>query len=308
MKRDYQYYKKSFQGVQMPFAFLDRDVLDENIEELCKRSGNKKIRIATKSIRSTWVFDYLLEKKEQIQGLMCYTVQEAAWLAEKGFDDLLVAYPCFHEKDIESIIPHIKNGKTIYLMTDLDAHLEKIQQVAKKHDATIPVCLDMDMTTTFPGVYFGVYRSSVKDLASAKKYFTKLQECPNLRLGALMGYEAQIAGVGDNSPYQKMLNPIIRILKKKSIPKIAKRRKQIYDLALEMGFKPEVVNAGGTGSLESSREEECVTEVTIGSGFYASHLFDHYKIFKHSPAAVYAIEIVRQPKKDIYTCLGGGYV
>ncbi len=304
----YSYYKKTFEGETMPFAYLDKDLLDKNIKDIIARSGEKKIRIASKSVRCRWVLQYLLEYSDQIQGIMCFTAREAAWLAGEGLDDLLVAYPSYHPKDIAGIFPALQSGKKIYLMTDLNAHLERLQQVAAEGGITLPICLDMDMTTRFPGIYFGVYRSSVNDLGSAKRFLARLKDCPNLRLGALMGYEAQIAGVGDNVKGKGLMNGIIRTLKRKSIVEIARRRKAIYDLTLEMGFEPEIVNGGGTGSLETTREEECVTEVTVGSGFYASHLFDNYKVFRHRPSAGYAIEIVRRPQKDIYTCLGGGYV
>jgi D-serine deaminase-like pyridoxal phosphate-dependent protein len=68
------------------------------------------------------------------------------------------------------------------------------------------------------------------------------------------------------------------------------------------------VNAGGTGSLETSAAESWVTEVTAGSGFYSSGLFDSYTNFHHRPAAAFAVEIVRQPKEGMFTCLGGGYI
>ena len=292
----------------MPFAYLDKDLLDQNVRDILARSGNKKIRVASKSVRCKWALRYVLEQSEQLQGLMCYTAEEAAWLADEGFDDLLIAYPTFNAAQVKSIIPALKSGKTIYLMTDLDAHLTQLDAIAKTEGIQIPICLDMDMTSRFPGVYFGVYRSSVHSLADAKRFFEKLKTCSNLRLGALMGYEAQIAGLGDNVKGKAVMNGIVRFLKGKSVKEIAKRRKAMYDMALEYGHEPEVVNGGGTGSLETTREEECVTEVTVGSGFFASHLFDNYKVFKHKPAAGYAIEIVRQPQKNIYTCLGGGYV
>ncbi|MBL4734789.1 MAG: amino acid deaminase/aldolase, partial [Flavobacteriales bacterium] len=74
-----------------------------------------------------------------------------------------------------------------------------------------------------------------------------------------------------------------------------------------MGADMTLINGGGTGSLESTRKETVVTEVTVGSGFYASGLFDNYSIFKHLPSAGYAIEVVRQPVPGVYTCHGGGY-
>jgi D-serine deaminase-like pyridoxal phosphate-dependent protein len=75
-----------------------------------------------------------------------------------------------------------------------------------------------------------------------------------------------------------------------------------------MGFNLRIVNGGGTGSMDTTCAEEAVTEVTVGSGFFSPGLFDNYSHFKLMPAAGYAIEVVRQPKPDIYTCLGGGYV
>jgi D-serine deaminase-like pyridoxal phosphate-dependent protein len=70
----------------------------------------------------------------------------------------------------------------------------------------------------------------------------------------------------------------------------------------------EIVNAGGTGSLETSSAEQCVTEVTAGSGFYAPALFDHYSRFTLRPAAMFALPVVRRPGPGAVTALGGGYL
>jgi D-serine deaminase-like pyridoxal phosphate-dependent protein len=70
----------------------------------------------------------------------------------------------------------------------------------------------------------------------------------------------------------------------------------------------DLVNAGGTGSIESSMKETWVTEITVGSGFYSPALFDYYEHFKHQPAVGFAVQIVRQPKENYFTCLGGGYI
>jgi D-serine deaminase-like pyridoxal phosphate-dependent protein len=73
------------------------------------------------------------------------------------------------------------------------------------------------------------------------------------------------------------------------------------------GLTLRFVNGGGTGSLHTTSRETAVTEVTAGSAFFAPLLFDHYHDFRFQPAAGYAIQIVRQPKPGLYTCLGGGY-
>jgi D-serine deaminase-like pyridoxal phosphate-dependent protein len=68
------------------------------------------------------------------------------------------------------------------------------------------------------------------------------------------------------------------------------------------------VNGGGTGSLELTAAEQAVTELAAGSGFYAPVLFDHYSRFTLTPAAAFALPVVRRSAPGVVTALGGGYV
>src|SRR5262249_22582616 len=51
-----------------------------------------------------------------------------------------------------------------------------------------------------------------------------------------------------------------------------------------------------------------VTEVTAGSGFLDSHLFDRYRGLTLAPAAFFALQAARRPGPRLVTCHGGGYV
>jgi len=51
-----------------------------------------------------------------------------------------------------------------------------------------------------------------------------------------------------------------------------------------------------------------VTEVAAGSGFFAPALFDHYSRFTLTPAAGFALPVVRKPGPELATALGGGYL
>src|SRR5690606_27652334 len=62
------------------------------------------------------------------------------------------------------------------------------------------------------------------------------------------------------------------------------------------------------GSVESTVEEPAITEVTVGSGYFCSHLFDYYQAFKLQPAAGFALQVTRRPRHNVLTCNGGGYV
>src|SRR5699024_3792258 len=98
--------------------------------------------------------------------------------------------------------------------------------------------------------------------------------CSSDLLDGIMGYEAQIAGVTDSDPRQRTKNLAIRHLKKQSLKKIHHKRTQLMKRLQKEKIPVRFINGGGTGSLEETAKEASVTEVTVGSGFFSSHLFD----------------------------------
>ena len=306
--RDYAYYRSVFAGRAMPFAFVDLDLFDENIRQIAARARGKHVRLASKSLRCVALTRRILASNDCFRGLMCFTAREAAYMALQGFDDLLIGYPAWHEEDIAAVAKATVNGAHITLMIDSIAHVEQIEKVAQRLDVRLPVCLEVDMSMDVPGLRFGVWRSPMRTPEQARPVIERVVASPHVWLDGLMGYEAQIAGVGDNMPGKPFKSGLIRGLKQRSIVQIAERRAAIVALIKSYGITPRFVNGGGTGSIASTREEADVTEITAGSGFYSPALFDYYRDFRYLPAAGYAIEIVRQPAPHLYTCLGGGYI
>lgn len=293
----------------MPFAFVDLDMLQQNIQSILQRANGKKIRIASKSIRSVDVLRRILKANARFQGIMCFTVPEALYLAQQGFTDLLLGYPVVDESLLASFAMHQREGGcSITLMVDCESHVEQAEAAAAKYGVVLPLCVDIDLSIDVPGLHFGVWRSPIRSTAAALDLIQRIAQSRHVVLEGLMGYEAQVAGLGDRVPGQALKNAIVRFLKRRSIREAADRRAELIAAIERMGLPPlRFVNAGGTGSLHTSSEESVVTEVTAGSGFYSPGLFDHYRDFTLLPAAGYAIEIVRQPRSDLYTCLGGGY-
>ncbi len=309
MNANYQEYLKLAKQVELPASFIDLDLINQNLRALLKRSGDKHIRIASKSIRSIEVLKHIFSFSKQFKGIMAFTLKEAVFLIEQGFDDILLGYPDLQEGPLNQVLDHIKKGKKIVLMVDLPEHLQIVERLAKAKNVKATVCLDVDMSIDFKALWFGVYRSSVRNQKGVKDFLAALQNCAHIDLVGLMGYEAQIAGVMDDEKGNFAKNVVVRLLKKIAIPKVAKRRKQAVELIEQhLGKKLTLINAGGTGSLESSIQEPWVSEVTVGSGIYNSHLFDGYQNFKHQPAAFYALQVVRNPDQNTYVAHGGGYI
>lgn len=308
MMPDYSYYKHALQSIPKPCAFVDVHAFNKNMDTIAKHSNGKNIRIASKSIRSIHMLNKILSFSNVFQGIMCFTADEAIYLSTHHFDDLLVAYPTWNEEQLRKVCNLTKKGKVITLMVDSLEHIIRLEKIAKEEKGTFLVCLDIDLSSKLLGIYFGVHRSPIKTTNQAVHMAKRITDSSFLQLDGIMGYEAQIAGVTDNDPRQKMKSNVIRFLKEKSSKQLIQKRQAIISSLEHLGIFPRFVNGGGTGSLHQTSLEEHVTEVTVGSGFFNSHLFDYYKDFKYSPAAGFAIEITRKPAKHIYTCYGGGYV
>jgi D-serine deaminase-like pyridoxal phosphate-dependent protein len=292
----------------MPFAYLDLDLLDANIAQVRSRSGGKRFRIASKSIRSADVLRRILAADSCFQGIMAFTAREAVHLAAQGFKDLLIGYPTWDSDDLAAVAEAVAGGAEITLMVDSREHIERIEAAAVQHGLRLPVCLDIDMSLLVPGLHFGVWRSPLRTPDQVQPLLNQISASQGVRLDGIMGYEAQIAGVGDHYPGKPLKNRLVAMLQRRSAREVASRRAAIVALVEERGMSLRFVNGGGTGSIATTRTELAVTEITVGSAFYGPALFDNYSAFRYHPAAGFAIEISRQPAPSIYTCLGGGYV
>lgn len=306
--RDYHYYQSVFAGIPKPFAFIDLDHLEENAQQIVLQSNGKSIRIASKSIRSVAILKRLLQVDESFSGIMCYSAPEALHLCAAGFDDLLLGYPLWDENWLLALASEVANGRSLTLMIDSLSHVQHLEKIAQKQGIRLPVCIDIDMSSDWLGLHFGVWRSSVRSLEDALSVVRRVAASDYLYVDGIMGYEAQIAGVGDRYPGQYLKNTVIRFLKLASSRQIAHRRAVLTQAIHDLGLTLRFVNGGGTGSLHLTGKEDAVTEVTAGSGFYAPGLFDYYQDFRFHPAAGFALEIVRKPVTHIYTCAGGGYI
>ena len=304
-------YERVFAEVEAPFAFVDLEAMWSNAEGMLERSQGKSVRVASKSVRCRALLRAILDRDPRFQGLMTYTLPETLWLAEQGFEDLLLAYPTADAGALEELALRSAanpDGAPI-VMVDCVEHLEMIESVLGKGAPPLRVCIDVDASWWWLGsrVKIGPKRSPIHTVEQAVALAREIEKRPQIELDALMAYEGQISGVVDLPPGQRLRGAAIRFMQKRSATELAERRGAIVS-ALSEFVDLEVVNGGGTGSLELTAAEEAVTEVTAGSGFYAPVLFDHYSRFSLTPAAAFALPVTRKPSEWVATALGGGYL
>ena len=309
--RPYEEYESIFAEVEAPFAFVDLDAMAANVAEMLGRAGGKPIRVASKSLRCRALQERILRSDPGFEGSMAFTLPETLWLAEQGFENLLLAYPTADAEALRELaLRSVANPEDApIVMVDCSEHLDAIESVLGAGAAPVRVCIDVDASWWALGgrVKVGPKRSPVHTVEQAVALAREIERRPQLALAALMSYEGQIAGVGDQPPGRRARGAAIRTMQRRSAAELAERRGAIVAAIREFAELP-IVNGGGTGSLELTAAEDVVTEVTAGSGFYAPALFDHYSRFSLTPAAGFALPIVRKPAASVATALGGGYL
>ncbi len=292
-------------GLDPPFGVLDARALARNAADLVRRAAGKPIRVASKSVRVRGVLSDVLAL-DGFAGLLCYTLTEALWLHSKGFRDLVVGYPTVDRGALARLAADGAAAADITVMVDDAAQLDLIDAVAPPTARNvIRVALDLDAGYRAGPLRFGALRSPVRSVAAASMFARAIDRRPGFVLVGMMAYESQIAGVGNAG---RGLRPAaVRGMQRRSATELAERRASVV-AAVRGVADLEFVNGGGTGSLETTAAEDCVTETAAGSGLFGPGLFDHYRAFRPEPAAFFVLPVVRKPSAAVATVLGGGWV
>jgi D-serine deaminase-like pyridoxal phosphate-dependent protein len=307
--------------LEAPFALVDLDALWANAADLLRRASLKPIRLASKSVRCRALQERVLARPG-FAGTLAFTLPEALWLAAHGAEDLLVAYPTADRRALRALaqLTGERPATRVTVMVDSIEQLDLIGRVLDRATdaragAPLRVCIDVDAGWWILGgrVRIGAKRSPVHSPAQADALARAILAREGLRLVGIMSYEAQIAGLGDTPPGRPLRAHALRALQRRSARELSVRRAAAVgavEAVLREASAPalELVNGGGTGSLESTAAENAVTEVTAGSGLYGPTLFDAYRAFTPRPAALFALPVVRRPGPGVVTALGGGYL
>jgi len=290
-----------------PFAAAHLGALRHNTHDMLRRASGMPIRVASKSIRSRDLIAGLLALPGY-RGVLAYTLVEALWLAET-IDDVVVGYPSADRAAIAELGRSAQLARRVTLMIDSVEQLDLIDAVLPpEHRETLRVCLELDSSykSRLLG-HVGVWRSPIRDAPAAVVLAREVAGRAGFTLVGMMGYEAQIAGLGNAPAGQPLRAKLLQAIQRASIAELIERRSGAVAAVREVADL-EFVNGGGTGSLEATGTDPSVTEVTAGSGLLGPHLFDNYAHFSPAPAAAFALSVVRRPAPDRVTLLGGGWI
>jgi D-serine deaminase-like pyridoxal phosphate-dependent protein len=293
--------------LETPLAAVSLEAFAHNAFDMIDRAAGTTIRVASKSVRVRSLIDAVLAL-DGYAGVLAYTLPEALWLAET-VDDVVVGYPSVDVAAIRTLASDPLLASRVTLMIDSIDHLDFIDEVAPPGTREqLRVCLEIDMSFVTRALgYVGVWRSPVREVSQARRIAEAVSTRRGFTLVGIMGYEAQVAGVGNRPKGDPARGVVLDWMQKRSIAELTDRRGAIVE-AVGRVSPLEFVNGGGTGSLESTAADASVTEIAAGSGLLGGHLFDSYSRFRPAPAAAFALSVVRKPTPRMATLLGGGWI
>jgi D-serine deaminase-like pyridoxal phosphate-dependent protein len=302
--------------LEAPLAVVDLEAFDRNADDLVRRAAGRPIRVASKSVRCRFLVERVLRRAE-FAGVMGYSLPEALWLTREwaGTDlaqvDILVAYPTVDHTALRELAADDHARGLVTIMVDSVAHLDLVDAALGTDHPEIRVCLELDVSwRPLLGsdiAHIGTRRSPVFSAAQAVALATEIRDRPGFRLVGLMGYEGQIAGLGDHPAGKPLMGAVLRWMQDRSSHELAARRSAAVRAIAEVADL-EFVNGGGTGSIETTGFDESVTEVAAGSGLIGPTLFDNYRRFAPAPAVLFALPVVRKPRRRTATLFSGGYI
>ena len=305
-----------------PLAFVDLDAFDANAEHLLGQAGGLPVRVASKSLRCVSLVKRALAHPRVggasgsiFRGVLAFTPAEALHLAWHGIEDVLVAYPSVDHAALSSVAWRAREqgAGRIVLMVDSVEVASLVSEAARNARVRLPVAVDLDACwRPVRGVVVGPRRSPVVSPEQAVALVGRLAADPALKVVGLMAYEGQVAGVGDRVPGRPLRSAAIRAMQRASMRELGRRLPAVVDAVrrelAQHGQLLELVNGGGTGSLSRASAAGVATELSAGSGLYASTLFDTYRSLALQPAAYFVLPVVRRPGRGVATVLGGGYI
>lgn len=295
-----------------PYAIGHLDALRHNLRTMIDRAAGKPIRLASKSLRVRGLIE-AAQAVPGVAGVLAYTLAEAVWLSST-IDDLVVGYPTADRRAVADLAGDARTAGRITIMIDDPAQLDLVDSVIPPGQRpVIKVAIELDASLDLAGQHLGVYRSplhSTEDVVALARHVLARK---GFRLAGLMAYEAQIAGVGDVVPGNPARSAVVRAMQRRSAAELLERRTRtvaaVRSLLQQSGADDlEFVNGGGTGSIETTCADPSVTEIAAGSGIFGPHLFDHYRAFSPAPAVAFALSVVRRPRPEVATVLGGGWI
>lgn len=225
-----------------PAFLVDLDVLEKNIEEaaeLAQKSG-KSLWPMVKTHKSTEIA--ALQKAAGAEGFLVGTLLEAEKLVEKGFTNIMVAYPVAGRENIKRVVDLAKKARIILSLDCMEA-AEQINRALEEAGIALEYLIIVDSGLK----RFGVLPEDIKKLAE------ELSAHKNLKLTGIATHPGHVYGVGSPEEIKNVAHDEIRAL-----------RTAAENLE-RAGFNLQIIATGSTPTFMHVLEDERINVLRPGN-------------------------------------------
>lgn len=247
------------QALATPALLLDLNAFEHNVKSmarLCKRAGvalrphaktHKSVEVARRQIAAGAV------------GISVATVREAAVMVEAGLPGVLLTTPVVGDIKLDIVRRLAGRSNDFMVVVDTIAGVEALERGGRK--MTVLVDLDIGMT-----------RTGVPDVAGAVALIRRVQSSKVLTLAGVQAYSGIVQHIALPADREKAYAVELRHL-----------QAVLTAAATELGYKPDIVTGGGTGSFEIDRRAGLFTECQCGSYVFMDVQYEDVQLLSTGP-------------------------
>ncbi len=228
-----------------PCLVVDRAAADRNIARAAEYFAKRRIKLRPhfKAHKCTALLRRQIDAGS-CSGVTCATPYEAELLAEKGFEEILVANQVIDRAGLAAVARAAKHTR-ITVAVDTIAHVQALEKTAVAAGVSLGVLIEVDVGMGRCGVVYG--SKALLDLAA------EIRNLPHLEFLGLQGYEGHVTMREDRAlrwTAAWQASETLRV-----------ERKRLEDA----GFACAIVSGGGTGTFDVSSEAGVLDEIQAGS-------------------------------------------
>jgi D-serine deaminase-like pyridoxal phosphate-dependent protein len=266
-----------------PALLIDLDVLERNVERIsCRlREAGVGWRPHTKGIKVPAIAYTLL--RAGAFGVTCAKVAEAEVMAGAGVRDILIANQVVGEPKIARLVNLLPWADVVVAVDDED-NVAALNRAARDKGVQLRVVVEVNT---------GMNRAGVEPGEPAVALARKVNDCSNLRLAGVMGWEGHTVSMPDA---QEKRSAIVRAVG------------QLIDTAERCraaGLPVDIVSCGGTGDYAIAAGIAGVTEVQAGGGIYCDLHYRNHMHVDHDFAATILATVTSRPAPTRIICDSG---
>ena len=250
---------RSRQALATPALVLDLNAFEHNVKtmaRLCRQAGvslrphaktHKSVEIARRQIAAGAV------------GISCATVREAAVLVEAGLPGVLLTTPVVGDIKLDIVLGLARRARDFRVVVDTLAGVEALERGGRK----LAVLVDIDI---------GMTRTGVPDVAGAVTLIRRVRASRVLKLAGVQAYSGMVQHITLPAEREQAYGAELKHL-----------QAVLRAASAELGYVPDIVTGGGTGSFEIDRRAGLLTECQCGSYVFMDVQYEDVQLLSTGP-------------------------